>query len=162
VTTGVLPSDPLDRPPAPISDGASAFLGAPGPRTMGLAASLALITKANAGIPAASRCLFPMSCDGLLTERLSAVRPRFGTPPPPSRRHRAGRHAGRPGFHLRALAGIAQLVQDPAFEKRWSQARGERGLRDVLLLGKAAANAAAARDDLQPSRCLSVLSRTCG
>jgi hypothetical protein len=22
-------------------------------------------------------------------------------------------------FHLRALAGIAQIVQDPAFEKRW-------------------------------------------
>ncbi len=39
-------------------------------------------------------------------------------------------------FHLRALAGIAQIVQDPAFERRWNAARGAQGLRDVVLLSK--------------------------
>lgn len=39
-------------------------------------------------------------------------------------------------FHLRALAGIAQTVQEPGFEKRWMNARGIEGLRDVLLLAK--------------------------
>ena len=37
-------------------------------------------------------------------------------------------------FHLRALAAIAQVVQDPAFETSWLAARGEQGLRDILLL----------------------------
>ena len=39
-------------------------------------------------------------------------------------------------FHLRALAAIAQVVQEPGFETRWSAARGEQGLRDVILLSK--------------------------
>jgi len=39
-------------------------------------------------------------------------------------------------FHLRALASIAQIVQDPHFEKRWMAAKDEEGLRDVVLLGK--------------------------
>jgi mannitol/fructose-specific phosphotransferase system IIA component (Ntr-type) len=37
-------------------------------------------------------------------------------------------------FHLRALAAIAQVVQDAAFEKRWRAARDEQALRDVILL----------------------------
>lgn len=39
-------------------------------------------------------------------------------------------------FHLRALAAVAQIVQEPQFEKRWMQARGEQGIRDVVLLGR--------------------------
>ena len=39
-------------------------------------------------------------------------------------------------FHLRALAAIAQIVQDPRFEKRWIAARGREGLRDIVLLGE--------------------------
>jgi len=39
-------------------------------------------------------------------------------------------------FHLRALAAIAQIVQDPAFEKRWMAARNEQALRDVIILGQ--------------------------
>ena len=39
-------------------------------------------------------------------------------------------------FHLRALAAIAQIVQDPAFEKRWLNARTAEDLRDIVLLGK--------------------------
>lgn len=37
-------------------------------------------------------------------------------------------------FHLRALAAIAQVVQEKHFEERWSEADGEQGLRDVILL----------------------------
>jgi mannitol/fructose-specific phosphotransferase system IIA component (Ntr-type) len=39
-------------------------------------------------------------------------------------------------FHLRALAAIAQIVQEAGFEKRWVTARSEQGLRDVLLLAE--------------------------
>lgn len=38
-------------------------------------------------------------------------------------------------FHLRALANFAQIVQDPAFEKQWMNARNEESIRDVILLG---------------------------
>ncbi len=39
-------------------------------------------------------------------------------------------------FHLRALAAIAQIVQDPAFEERWWDAKNDQGLQDVILLTK--------------------------
>jgi len=39
-------------------------------------------------------------------------------------------------FHLRALAAIAQIVQEPHFEKNWLAARNERALKDIILLGK--------------------------
>jgi mannitol/fructose-specific phosphotransferase system IIA component (Ntr-type) len=39
-------------------------------------------------------------------------------------------------FHLRALASIAQIVQEQDFEERWMAARDEDGIRDVVLLGK--------------------------
>ena len=39
-------------------------------------------------------------------------------------------------FHLRALAGIAQIVYDPHFERRWLAARDKQALRDLILLGK--------------------------
>ncbi len=39
-------------------------------------------------------------------------------------------------FHLRALAGLAQIVQDSHFEERWIKAKGREGLRDLILLGK--------------------------
>jgi APA family basic amino acid/polyamine antiporter len=47
----------------------------------------------------------------------------------------AGTRDERP-FHLRALAAIAQIVQDPHFEKRWMAARRKEDLRDIILLGK--------------------------
>ena len=37
-------------------------------------------------------------------------------------------------FHLRALSTIAEIVQDPRFEKRWLRAKSEKALRDVVLL----------------------------
>ena len=39
-------------------------------------------------------------------------------------------------FHLRALAAIAQIIQDSEFERKWLSARSEEELRDVVLLGK--------------------------
>lgn len=39
-------------------------------------------------------------------------------------------------FHLRALAAIAQIVQDAHFNKRWLSARSPEALRDIVLLGK--------------------------
>ena len=39
-------------------------------------------------------------------------------------------------FHLQALSAIAQIVQEPGFDKRWLAARGEQGLRDLVLLGE--------------------------
>ena len=39
-------------------------------------------------------------------------------------------------FHLRALASIAQIVQNPNFEKKWMQAKNTEELRDLILLGE--------------------------
>jgi len=38
-------------------------------------------------------------------------------------------------FHLRVLSAIAQIVQDPTFEKKWMAARNKQALRDIILLG---------------------------
>lgn len=39
-------------------------------------------------------------------------------------------------FHLRALAAIAQICQNPKFLNRWLSAKNEESLRDVVLMGK--------------------------
>lgn len=39
-------------------------------------------------------------------------------------------------FHLRALAGIAQIVRDPHFEDNWMKAKKREDLRDIILLGE--------------------------
>ncbi|MGC9454579.1 MAG: amino acid permease [Phycisphaerae bacterium] len=39
-------------------------------------------------------------------------------------------------FHLRALAAIAQIVQEKNFQRRWLEATSQQGLRDVLLLAE--------------------------
>jgi len=39
-------------------------------------------------------------------------------------------------FHLRALAAIAQIVQDLNFEKKWLKAKSTEALRDIILLGQ--------------------------
>lgn len=43
---------------------------------------------------------------------------------------------GKRNLHLRALAAIAQLTQNPHFERRWLQARNDHEIRDVILLGE--------------------------
>jgi mannitol/fructose-specific phosphotransferase system IIA component (Ntr-type) len=37
-------------------------------------------------------------------------------------------------FHLRALTAIAQVTQEPGFEKSWLKARGPEELRNILLI----------------------------
>jgi mannitol/fructose-specific phosphotransferase system IIA component (Ntr-type) len=39
-------------------------------------------------------------------------------------------------FHLYALSAIAQIVQDPNFERRWLAARSTEALRDIVLLSQ--------------------------
>lgn len=39
-------------------------------------------------------------------------------------------------FHLRALAAIAQIVQESKFEEKWLKAKGVESLRDLILLGE--------------------------
>ncbi len=39
-------------------------------------------------------------------------------------------------FHLRALAAIAQTVQERKFQRRWKRAKNEQALRDLILLSK--------------------------
>ncbi|MGD9140897.1 MAG: amino acid permease [bacterium] len=80
VTTGVLDANLLDHSPTPISDGAEAFMGRSGWIVMGIAALLAFISTANAGIMAASRYPLALSRDGLLPEFLRKIHPRFKTP----------------------------------------------------------------------------------
>jgi mannitol/fructose-specific phosphotransferase system IIA component (Ntr-type) len=37
-------------------------------------------------------------------------------------------------YHLRALMAIAQIAQEKDFEKRWFAAKGEEGIRNLILL----------------------------
>jgi amino acid transporter/mannitol/fructose-specific phosphotransferase system IIA component (Ntr-type) len=80
VTTGVLPSEKLDGSLTPISDGAAAVLGRPGFWVMSIAAMLAFVTTANAGIMSASRYPLALSRDGLLPRVVGRVHARFRTP----------------------------------------------------------------------------------
>jgi len=80
VTAGVLDAATLDNSLTPISDGAGAFMGGWGSIILSIAAILAFISTANAGIMAASRYLFASSRDGLLPGSLGNVNARFNTP----------------------------------------------------------------------------------
>lgn len=39
-------------------------------------------------------------------------------------------------FHLRVLSAIAEIVQDPKFNKKWTSAKDKESIRDIVLLGK--------------------------
>lgn len=80
VTTGVLSAEQLDHSLTPISDGANAFMGSWGRAILSIAAILAFISTANAGIMAASRYPLALSRDGLLPEFLEQINERFKTP----------------------------------------------------------------------------------
>jgi len=80
VTVGVLDSEKLGNSMTPISDGAEAFMGTPGVVALSIAAILAFLSTANAGIMTAARSLVPLSQDGLLPEKLGRINKRFGTP----------------------------------------------------------------------------------
>ena len=80
VTTGVLEADSLSRSLTPISDGAKVFMGSAGMIALGIAAILAFLSTANAGIMTAARSLIPLSQDGLLPAFLGKINTRFRTP----------------------------------------------------------------------------------
>jgi len=80
VTSGVLGADQLDKSLTPISDGAFAFAGCPGQIALAIAAILAFISTANAGIMSASRYPLALSRDGLLPDIFGRISQKFKTP----------------------------------------------------------------------------------
>jgi len=80
VTSGVLGAADLDHSLTPMSDGARAFFGPSGAVVMSVAAGLAFVSTANAGIMAASRYLLALSRDDLVPAVLGRVHPRTGAP----------------------------------------------------------------------------------
>jgi len=80
VTSGVLPDAQLNGSLTPIADGAAAFLGPTGKILIGIAALLAFMSTANAGILAASRYLLALGRDELAPPFLSRLNKKFGTP----------------------------------------------------------------------------------
>jgi amino acid transporter len=80
VTTGVVEAESLSRSLTPISDGAFIVMGPAGRIALAIAAILAFLSTANAGIMTAARSLVPLSNDGLLPSSLGKINTRFGTP----------------------------------------------------------------------------------
>ncbi len=80
VTTGVLSGDKLNFSLTPISDGAAVFMGGWGKIILGIAAILAFVSTANAGIMSASRYPLALGRDGLLPSFLGSINQRFKTP----------------------------------------------------------------------------------
>ena len=80
VTVGVVPGDLLSDSLTPISLGGDALWPKVGLAVMSVAAILAFVSTANAGILAASRTPMAMSRDGLLPEFFSRIGARRGTP----------------------------------------------------------------------------------
>jgi len=80
VTSGVLGSAELDHSLTPISDGAAAFMGRGGRIALSIAAILAFVSTANAGIMAASRYPLALSRDGLIPQAMGRINDRFKTP----------------------------------------------------------------------------------
>lgn len=80
VTVGVLDGDALSRSLMPISDGAEVFMGNWGKVALAVAAILAFLSTANAGIMTSARSLVPLSDDGLLPKKLGRINVRFRTP----------------------------------------------------------------------------------
>jgi len=80
VTVGVLAPAELDHSLTPISEGAGAFMGSGGRIALSIAAILAFVSTANAGIMAASRYLLALSRDGLLPMFFGNVSAKLKTP----------------------------------------------------------------------------------
>jgi len=80
VTVGLVPAEKLAGSLTPISLGGEALWSSAGKIVMTVAALMAFISTANAGILAASRFPMAMSRDGLLPAFLGRVNKRRGTP----------------------------------------------------------------------------------
>jgi nucleotide-binding universal stress UspA family protein len=80
VMVGVVPGDTLASSATPMAEAAERTLGSVGVLAVVLAAVLALVSTANAGVLSASRYPFAMARDRLVPAALGAVSDRLGTP----------------------------------------------------------------------------------
>jgi amino acid transporter/nucleotide-binding universal stress UspA family protein len=80
VSTGVIPFASLGESPIPVSDVAIVYLGPAGVVAIVFAAIIAAISSSNSSILAASRVIYAMGRDGIVTDWLNASHPRFYTP----------------------------------------------------------------------------------
>ncbi len=80
VTSGVLGAEQLDDSLTPISDAANVFWGKTGSVLVSIAATLAFVSTANAGIMTASRYLLAVSRDELLPPFLARVSKKYESP----------------------------------------------------------------------------------
>ncbi len=80
VTTGVLPNEILDNSLTPINDAGKSFGGSLWDILISVAALLAFISTANAGIMAASRYPLALSRDSMIPEIFSRTNEKFKTP----------------------------------------------------------------------------------
>lgn len=80
VTVGVLNFDTLQNSLTPISDGARAFWGVTGVIITTIAAMLAFVSTANAGIMSASRYPLAMSRDHIVPAFFTRIHKKFKTP----------------------------------------------------------------------------------
>jgi len=80
VTVGILPADSFSDSLTPIADAAKNIAGTAGFAVISIAALLAFISTANAGIMSASRYPLALSRDNLLPNSISKINKRFKTP----------------------------------------------------------------------------------
>ncbi|MEF8906679.1 MAG: amino acid permease, partial [Haloarculaceae archaeon] len=80
VSTGVVPYQELGDSLVPVSDVAAVYLGTAGVVAVVVAAAVAAISSSNSSVLAASRVIFAMGRDSLMSEWLSATHDRFNTP----------------------------------------------------------------------------------
>ena len=80
ITVGLLDATEFQQTLTPISLGAAKYLGNAGFLILAIAAMMAFITTANAGLLAASRDPLAMANDNLLPSFFARINPRFKTP----------------------------------------------------------------------------------
>ncbi|MDZ7849888.1 MAG: amino acid permease [Halodesulfurarchaeum sp.] len=114
VSTGVVPIDVLGESPIPVSDVAAVSMGTVGVIGISFAAVIAAISSSNSSILAASRVIYAMGRDGLMSEWFNESHDRFYTP------HRAilatgGVTALLIGIGLQVESIIALLAEAASF-----------------------------------------------
>ena len=80
VSTGVIPYQSLGESLVPVSDVAAVYLGTAGVVAVVVAAAVAAISSSNSSVLAASRVIFAMGRDSLMSQWLSVTHDRFNTP----------------------------------------------------------------------------------
>jgi len=114
VSTGVIPYQELGGSLVPVADVAVVFAGSVGVVAIVFAAVIAAISSSNSSILAASRVLFAMGRDNLMSDWLNETHDRFNTP------HRAvvatgAVTAGLIGIGLEVEAIVALLAEVASF-----------------------------------------------